>query len=273
MPNSLRDAQSRSFALIALAHIGARPGGGDEPGSGSDEIERHLMRSLVSGEQRQRPWAALASGVFTYALVREGSPQPSTLASAMRGELADARNPELVGALCIGLGLMQDQNSVELLQETFDEVSDAETRGFAAVALGLLQARGSIERITKVVERSEYRPELLKRCAIALGLMGDKQVADALTSMLSESTSLASQAALAEGLGFIGDHRAVRPLGDMLSDPSITALARGFAAASLGLVGARDELPWKTPITTELNYRAAPETLNDSQGKGIANLL
>lgn len=273
VPDTLADAQCRSFALISLAHIGARPGTGEQPDLAFEQVSQHLLRSLSRGENRMRPWAALAGGVFAHAANEAELPMPNALVDAMRNELSEAGNPELVGALCIGLGLSGDQGAIPELRTTFQDENDAETRGFAAVGLGLLQARESIEEITQVLRRSQYRAELLKRCAIALGLMGDDEVADELVEMLAQASSLAGQASIAEGLGFIGDRRAVSPLGDMLLDPSITARARGFAAASLGLVGARDELPWKTPIVTELNYRDAPETLNDSQGTGIANLL
>ena len=121
---------------------------------------------------------------------------------------------------------------------------------------------------------SKYRPELLKQAAVALGLLGDKEVVPILAKMLTRADSLASQAAIAAALGFIGDARSIDPLVEMLENDALTATARGFAAAALGIVGDEGMLPWNAGISEDLNYRAAPTTLNaNSLGTGILNIL
>ena len=134
--------------------------------------------------------------------------------------------------------------------------------------------RGSIDSIQAIVTRSKYQPDLLKSAAIGLGLLGDKKVVPTLIEMLDGARGLASQAALASALGFIGDHRSVDPLIAMLEDDGKTALARGFAAAALGIVADKETLPWNAKVSVDINYRANTSTLTAPQaGTGILDLL
>ena len=60
----------------------------------------------------------------------------------------------------------------------------------------------------------------------------------------------------------------------MLEANDKTDLARGFAAAALGIVADKEDLPWNTKISVDLNYRASSSTLNDAGGgTGILNIL
>jgi hypothetical protein len=92
--------------------------------------------------------------------------------------------------------------------------------------------------------------------------------------MLNQATGLSSQAAISSALGFIGDARSVDPLIAMLEDSQKTDLARGFAAAALGIVADKEDLPWNTKISVNINYRANTTTLtNPESGNGILDLL
>ena len=53
---------------------------------------------------------------------------------------------------------------------------------------------------------------------------------------------------------------------------SVTNSARGFAAAALGIVCDKEELPWNTKISANINYRANTVTLTGN-GSGILDLL
>jgi HEAT repeat protein len=198
----------------------------------------------------------------------------SDIARAVTDSLKRAKSPDEVGALCVAAGLLGDSNSLESLQGHLERTSVEGTRGYAALGLGMLGERGAIAQIEDVVRASKYRPELLKQAAVALGLLGDKSVVVTLTEMLGRAESLASQAAIASALGFIGDARSVDVLVSMLENDALTETARGFAAAALGIVGDTDLLPWNSRISADLNYRAAPTTLNaNSLGTGILNIL
>src|SRR5690606_38474373 len=98
-------------------------------------------------------------------------------------------------------------------------------------------------------------------------------VTEQLQAMLSQGEpNLTKLAAVASALGFIGDRRTVKPLIDMLFDEQLGALSRAFAAVALGGVADKELLPWNTKIARNINYRAAVETLTNSQ-TGILDIL
>ena len=103
--------------------------------------------------------------------------------------------------------------------------------------------------------------------------MGDYELVSELISMLEESKSLASQASVVLALSFIGDKRSIDPLISLLQNKGVSDRARGFAAASLGMVADKSILPWNSDLSCDLNYRASTVTLNDTGGTGILNIL
>ena len=77
---------------------------------------------------------------------------------------------------------------------------------------------------------------------------------------------------IASALGFIGDRRTISPLVKMLFNPELTEISRAFAAVALGGVADKEPLPWNSKIGTDMNYRAAVETLTN-QVNGILDIL
>lgn len=73
--------------------------------------------------------------------------------------------------------------------------------------------------------------------------------------------------------GHVGDGRTVDALVGMMTDDELTDRARGFAAVVLGLISDPAHLPWNARLSVDLNYRAACETLDESSGTGILNIL
>ena len=133
--------------------------------------------------------------------------------------------------------------------------------------------RSDIAPIQEVVRGSKYKPELLKQTAIALGLLGDKELVPELIKMLEEAKGLATQAAISTALGAIGDSRSIDPLVEMLLNKQITDTARGFAAVALGIVCDKEDLPWNSKISTNINYRANTVTLTGEGSTGVLDLL
>jgi hypothetical protein len=269
------EPQARAFALIAAAEVGARFGA-ELPGQGIDETREFLVRELVWGKDALRPWAALACGLLAWHLQEAGVAHPAleSLERALRGTLADERSPEPLGAVALAAGLARSLGSAPRLEKLLERELQDDARGHVAVALALLGRREAIDPLRQVVERSKYRPELLRQCAIALGILGDKDVVPLLGRMLANARSTAAQGAIANALGFIGDRRAVEPLLALLSDRLATEKARAFAAVALGNVADRLQLPWNSPIALDLNYRAATATLTDPlTGTGILDIF
>jgi len=154
-----------------------------------------------------------------------------------------------------------------------DTISDDTARGYLCLGLGLIGDRRAIGPVQELVKQSTYRAELLRQAAIALGLLGDKSAVDLLLESLQQTTSLSTKAAVAMALGFIGDRRSIVPLIEMLEDDQETPLACGFAAAALGNICDPARLPWNASISSNLNYRAATETLTGMDGRGILDIL
>ena len=73
-------------------------------------------------------------------------------------------------------------------------------------------------------------------------------------------------------VSFIGDSGTIASLKEILFDESLTKLSRAFAAVALGGVADKEPLPWNAKIGSNLNYRAAVETLFDGAG-GILDIL
>ena len=113
----------------------------------------------------------------------------------------------------------------------------------------------------------------MRQAAIGLGLMGDTTLVPDLLVMLGQAKTLASQAAVASALGFIGDARSIDPLVAMLQRKEISETARGFAAVALGIVADKESLPWSAKVSININYRANTSTLTTPEGTGLLDIL
>ena len=124
------------------------------------------------------------------------------------------------------------------------------------------------------MRKSRFQTELLQAASIALGLLGDKELVPDLVKMLQEASSLSAQAAISTGLGHIGDARSIEPLLALFEDQEKTATARAFAGVALGIVADKDELPWNSRISVDINYRAnTPTLVSPGTGRGILDIL
>ena len=274
-PKAVTDQQARNFSMIALAKIGGTPGTKDTD-TGVKEAGAALLSQLVDGKSGIQPWAGLACGVMAERLLKAPTRNPmvGALASAVRNSLGEEKSPSKVGAFAISAGIIGDVEAKPMLMKHLDAEKDVLTRGYVAVGLGLMNAFEAKEKINAIVEESKYSPDLLKQAAIALGLLGDKDLVPKLVKLLAESKGLATQASISSALGFIGDKRSIDPLVAMLQNESLTEQARGFAAVALGIVADKGELPWNSRIGLDLNYQASTQTLTDqTSGTGILDIL
>ncbi len=267
------------FALISLGRASARPGLDAQPFAalegGSGNSREFLLEQLSGTNSATRCYAALALGLLERAADEAGQPRSEASFGALRRAFAEAKSPDEIGAYAIALGIARDKGASELLRQRFEKVSDADARGHVAVALGLVGDRASIVRIQEVVAASRFQPELLRQAALALGLLGDKDVVPKLFDMLSRATSLSSQAAIASALGLIGDARSLDSLIAMTrGSEQRTDLARAFAAVALGMCADKESLPWNAKLATDANYRANTSTLySPDTGTGILDIL
>jgi hypothetical protein len=274
LPRELSDPNSRAFALLAAAEVGARFGG-EEPGAGVQPTRAFLVEQFQNGKSWLQPWAALALGVFARRLseVEEQHVALASLRLDLRRALESEGSTDKLGALALGAGLAQSDESIPRLLELVRKRLPDENRGQVALALGLLEATDAVLPLQGIVADAKYRPELLREAAIGLALLGDKSAGSQLAEMLKGSRSLATQSSIATALGFIGDRRSVDALLALLEDPLATERAKAFAAVALGNVADKELVPWSAKIARGLNYRAAPPTLSDPLGgKGLLDL-
>lgn len=267
------DMQTRDFAAISLAQLGGRGAGESVEGQRS-KLRSFLLEEASRGDSHIRPWASLAVGVMERAVSDGGGSVPLGVRETLRSLFNEAKAPDAVGSLAIAIGITRDAEARKLLLAKLEKTSEAITQGYLCVALGLVDARESIPAIESVITKSKYKPELLRQAAIGVGLLGDKTVVPMLVEMLNQSTSFASQAAIASALGFIGDARSIDPLVSMLlPKQGRSESARGFAAVALGIVGDKEMLPWNSKISANINYIATTSTLTDASGTGILDIL
>jgi hypothetical protein len=274
--DSAGEGQSNRFALIALAQLCGREGSGEGAQAAYEDVSGRMTRWLArtgGGKSRLKPWIGLALGVMQRARTDAGLAPGRAVGQALRTSLEECAVPADVGAYCIGVGIARDLEARSIVADKLERMADDEARGYAALGLGLMGANERIVTIQRIVKESQYRPDLLKQAAIALGLLGDKQLVPELVDMLGEARSLSTQAAISSALGFIGDARSIEPLVEMLRNQEISGSARGFAAVALGIVADKEALPWNSKISTDINYRANTTTLTGQNGTGILDIL
>jgi hypothetical protein len=266
------DKQVQYFSLMALGRIGGRPGSGADSLAAEAPVRRFLLNKLARGKNA-RPWAALALGVMQRGLEDAGRQQSESALSALRLHLKESRSPSDVGSCAIALGIARDNRAESLLLDKLEQSSGDELRGQIAIGLGLSNSLAALAPIQEVVANSNHRGVLLKQAAIALGLLGDKRIVKRLVAQLKQAKTLTTQASIAAALGLVGDANSVVPLVDMLGDENLTGAARGFAAVALGLVADKQDLPWNSVFSIDINYRATTSTLTGQNGTGLLDIL
>jgi HEAT repeat protein len=265
-----RDRQARYFSLIALGQIG-----GVENRKALVEIFTKANDSL------EKSWAALALGIHArnaYEMVERHGLDPDVdqlIGRTLHGALLARKNPEVVSAVAIALGLSRYTDAADDLRDLLYQHSHQDDlAGYLCVGLGLMGDTRSNKDITDLVTRSVRRPELLRQGAVALGMLGDKAVADLLQTMLVQGgQNLATMSAVASAMGLVGDRRSIAPLVETMFDESLTDLSRAFAGVALGGVADKEPLPWNSRLAAHGNYRASVETLTTLSGTGILDIL
>lgn len=260
----------RRFAAIALAQVAGRPGAGEgHPLEGTADIRSFLMQQMARGSRPLRPWVGMALGLMARNLHENRQLNSRDGSRALTAQLAHSKVPYEVGAYCIGAGLSADPEPVKELLRALERFQDDEVRAHACLALGMSGAVEAIEPLEQILEDSWHRPELMREAATALALLGDKSVVPTLVDMLGRAGCNTERFGITGALGAVGDRRAVDALIVMLEDADLQAGSRAFAAQALGMVADKDDLPWQSRISVDLNYIETPTTLTSQTREGI----
>lgn len=259
-----KDTQTRNFCMISLAYMG-----------GSENLQALLKLFPRVGKNQERPWVALALGLYQFFQFEAGKTDPeSIIAETLGDELKKQKESGLVGALAIALGLARSLDSADEMRSRMrDNIEREDMAGYLCIGLALMKDSRAIEEIRNILPKSQRRFSLLQQAAIALGKLGDKRVAEDLQKLLTDGEpNLAKLSAIARAIGFIGDSRTIAPLKKLLFDDKLGELSRAFAAVALGGIADQNPLPWNSKIGEGINYRAAVETLTNGS-TGILDIL
>lgn len=256
-----RDLTARQLSVMALGRIGGK--------TNRDWLAKAYSRGNKAQDQ---PWIALSLGLLCAPAADKGKPD-DFIGEMLLSELEDASTDDQRSALAVAVGLTRYSLApAKMLSLLEKHESDTRTAGYLCIGLGLLRDPVATRQLSDVMGRSTRRPFLLQQCAVALGILGDRNANEQLVEMLKDTDSVAVLAAIASAIGRIGDRRAIDQLIEMTKDRGMTKLARAFVAAALGGIGDRYELPWNVSLSVDCNYATGMDTLTNG-ATGVLDIL
>lgn len=267
------DTLTGRLAMVSLARVCARPGT-NRPQSGLDKNLKWIERELGKPEGMRDSWAALSLAVMAHDMGENGVEVPAEIPAVMRATLKRAKNAELSTSLAVGLGLLRDLGSEEVLRERFLADEDDSVRGAAALALGLLEAKDSAGGLRKALDNPDEDPGVVRQVAIALRLLGDREAAPALLARLDKCEDDSEKETLVSTLGILHDQRAVPAISSIITDDEADDELRGVAAFALAELANRRPRSWSEPLSSNLNYGALSWTLESpfEDGSGVLDM-
>ena len=245
-----KDLQTRQFAVIGLAQIGAR----NPDFASHKEIHKEIHDLFLSelskrGNAQHRSWASLAAAIHA----RKHDALWKNTVVAVRDAFLEANDPSEKSAHAVSLGLLEAADEGELLFKELIESKDQVLRGYLCIGLGLMRWRSAIDEMRGYLDDPSLY-SLRIQAATALGLMGDRKMIPTLIKPLVENERLYVMASASQALGLIGDESAIVPLREVLADRKSPSLARKFSATALGMLGEKTDLPWVSAIAANFNY-------------------
>ncbi|MEM1449414.1 MAG: hypothetical protein AAGI22_09880 [Planctomycetota bacterium] len=258
----------RRFSRIALASACSRPGEGDDPWAGTDEVRKVLSAALPRSRASDLAWTALALGILDGAAHEAGVDTGPYATSALRTMAVRRKSDDDSAALGIALALAargtdREQDASELVVKELGQTTTPIMRGHLEIALGLLEHDAAAKTLRSDLVKARNQPVLLWSAAVGLGLMGEP-VGHDLVEALKGSTSTAQRIAITAALGQTGTAPAVNPLLEMLDQDQIQVQLRASAVDALGAICDLERLPWRDPIAHAMPYFAATPSLNGS---------
>lgn len=255
------DRSTRYLAMIALAETAVRRGHGEEPFAGLEPARRVFLRNLSRSRGETLAWTALALGVLEEDARSRGDVAAPESGRALRYLMEKSQSAEVGGALAIALGLMRDQEAVDLLRTRMLETGDTYMRAYCALALGMIGAPQCIGPVRDVLAAGTEQPPLVENAAISLALLGDQDTGKQLAAILARSSNPQVQASIASAMGWIKDPRPLSDLCKMLNDTRRNDIARAWTAVAIGRICDADRWPWVGRLSAGVMYDVALPTL------------
>jgi hypothetical protein len=261
----------RRLSLVALARCAARAGDHEASGRGLAQAQKHCERVLATGRDDLPAWAALSLSLMGHQRSQDHAAVPSGVTSSLR-DAVGSRSLERATASALGVGVLRDHDSLEAVRERLDPDQPDEVRSYAALALGMMGAREAADDLRTVLEEEELSPMLRGSASIALRLVGDQQAALGLLDAVEEAEELDDRVALVSAAGVLGDSAAIEPLLALMQDEDEDAELRGSAALALGVLCDDDTRSWTSELSADINYNLLTWTLQDPFGDGLGVL-
>ncbi|MEQ8764754.1 MAG: HEAT repeat domain-containing protein [Planctomycetota bacterium] len=231
--------QTRNFATMGVAYIGG------------DKARTTLLSAYRGARAEQMPWISMSLAVFSWNKDRD-----DTIVESVRRAFQEQKNPSFRSGHAVALGLLKDRAYWETMTRELAQSRDVDFQGYLCVALGLMEATESMDHLKNVLKTSRSFPKLQQQAAIGLGLMGDKDVVALLADTMEKTDSAFVLGSSAIALGLIGDRNAIEPMVKIAGNPDVKKIGRALATVGLGIVGDKDKLPRLSRVAEDNNYRA-----------------
>ncbi len=268
-----RDALLRRYSALSLARVGSRTQEGRaDRDAGARSVARALLAHLKSGRSADRPWSALALGVFAHYAQANRVPLHGVddgLVAALRRTRSSDQRP----ALALAAGLAGAPGARMRIERSLERIDGDESKGLLALSLGLLGTRESLPLLRDLAKDSHSRPELRVDLAMARSMLGDSQLVPELLEQVEQCDCWSSTLGSTRALARVGDAQALALLLAMVQDKSASDRERALAAQSLGWMASGEGAPWSTPLTLGLDPLGAPDTLTEPSGTGVLDRL
>ncbi|MBL8766467.1 MAG: HEAT repeat domain-containing protein [Planctomycetes bacterium] len=244
------DADLRHAALIALGEITARRT------AEAEEIDAAVIETFERAIERPKSrsdvaWAALGAGQCVRARSAT-SPEHIALTTRLLTLLEETSDPETKGVVALSLGLARATNATDALSALATTSDVGMLRACAAEGLALIGDPAAADVVRDQLAR-EFDDAASASQALALGVLGDRRATKLLIERIGGHQSARTLVASALALGRLRDPAAVDPLLELARDESRPAVARGFAAIALGLIGERSPVRWNSRFCVGTN--------------------
>jgi len=223
---------------------------------------RRLRVACLDGRREVRPFAALAVALAGHGL-RESSDDLADLLffsrRALRWGLEDGgRSDRMLGAYAIGLGLLRDTEGRRILHKDLKERErDGVLRGHCALALGLIGPR-DLTLTTALFAATRERTHIFLhlQAARALGILDVPDALDKLKRRFDAADTPSVTSGLALGLATLGDRGAFASLFARLADKERSTGVRVNCLLALGAILDPEPGSSAARMTVHANYTA-----------------
>jgi len=261
------------FALMALAHVGARGGQVEESRwAGTSYARQRLLHAMARARKDVKPWAGLALGVMGYQLAAKGQELDDGVDVALRQGIRKSKTADTLGAYALAAGLRGDAQAAEELLKKLERVKDEAAASYTSLALGLLGAEEASVVLRELLGQAEEKPLLAVRAGVALGLLGDGEIVSDLCELLEETDNMETRIAAARTLGYLGDRRGVEQLLGLIGDEKAPDEVKEAAVAAIGFASDPAPMPWRIRLANGANYLAQTETLTNAERPGVLDM-